>query len=83
MLRRSDHETGAIRPPGDVLRAAVAASHGGDGWRHVTADYRDLVVAANLYVCDASVFPTSVGVNPIESIMALADYAAPRILSRC
>jgi choline dehydrogenase-like flavoprotein len=37
----------------------------------------------NLYVCDASVFPTSVGVNPIESIMALADYAAPRILSRC
>jgi choline dehydrogenase-like flavoprotein len=37
----------------------------------------------NLYVCDASIFPTSVGVNPMLSIMALADYAAPRILSRC
>lgn len=36
----------------------------------------------NLYVCDASVFPTSVGVNPVESVMALADYAAPRILAR-
>ncbi len=36
----------------------------------------------NLFVCDASVFPTSVGVNPIESIMGLADYAAPRILAR-
>ncbi len=36
----------------------------------------------NLFVCDASVFPTSVGVNPIESIMALAHYAAPRILAR-
>ena len=36
----------------------------------------------NLFVCDASVFPSSVGVNPIESIMALADYAAPRILAR-
>jgi choline dehydrogenase-like flavoprotein len=36
----------------------------------------------NLFVCDASVFPTSVGVNPIATIMALADYAAPRILAR-
>lgn len=30
----------------------------------------------NLYVCDASVFPTSLGVNPQVPIMALADYAA-------
>ena len=29
----------------------------------------------NLYVCDASVFPTSVGVNPQLTVMALADYA--------
>jgi choline dehydrogenase-like flavoprotein len=33
----------------------------------------------NLYVCDASVFPTSLGVNPQVPIMALADYAAPAI----
>jgi choline dehydrogenase-like flavoprotein len=36
---------------------------------------------ANLYACDASVFPTSVGVNPAESVMAVADYGAQRILS--
>jgi choline dehydrogenase-like flavoprotein len=36
----------------------------------------------NLFVCDASVFPTSVTVNPVSTIMAVADYAAPRILAR-
>jgi choline dehydrogenase-like flavoprotein len=36
----------------------------------------------NLFVCDASVFPSSVTVNPMSTIMALADYAAPRILAR-
>jgi choline dehydrogenase-like flavoprotein len=34
---------------------------------------------SNLYVCDASVFPTSITVNPQLTVMALADYAAPRI----
>lgn len=34
---------------------------------------------SNLYVCDASVFPTSLGVNPQLTIMALAHYAAKRI----
>jgi choline dehydrogenase-like flavoprotein len=33
----------------------------------------------NLYVCDASVFPTSVTVNPQLTVMALADYAAREI----
>jgi len=30
----------------------------------------------NLYVCDASVFPSSLGVNPQLTVMALADYAS-------
>jgi choline dehydrogenase-like flavoprotein len=34
---------------------------------------------ANLFVCDASVFPTSLGVNPQLTVMALAHYAAPFI----
>jgi choline dehydrogenase-like flavoprotein len=34
---------------------------------------------ANLFVCDASVFPTSLGVNPQLTVMALAQYAAPFI----
>ncbi|HET7040264.1 MAG TPA: FAD-dependent oxidoreductase, partial [Gemmatimonadales bacterium] len=33
----------------------------------------------NLYVCDASVFPASITVNPQLTVMALADYAAARI----
>jgi len=33
----------------------------------------------NLYVCDASVFPSSIGVNPQLTVMALADYAVPLI----
>lgn len=33
----------------------------------------------NLYVCDASVFPTSLGVNPQVTVMTLAHYAAPII----
>lgn len=36
----------------------------------------------NLFVCDASVFPSSVGVNPMETVMGLATYAAPRIFAR-
>ena len=35
----------------------------------------------NLFVCDASVFPSGVRVNPIHSILSMADYAAPRILA--
>jgi choline dehydrogenase-like flavoprotein len=33
----------------------------------------------NLYVCDASSFPSSVTVNPQLTVMALADYAAAGI----
>jgi len=33
----------------------------------------------NLFVCDASVFPTSLGVNPQVTVMTLAYYAAPMI----
>ena len=32
---------------------------------------------SNLYVCDASVFPSSLGVNPQISVMTMAEYAVP------
>lgn len=34
----------------------------------------------DLFVCDASIFPTPLGVNPISTIMSVAHYAAARIL---
>jgi choline dehydrogenase-like flavoprotein len=36
----------------------------------------------NAFVCDASVFPDAIGVNPMNTIMALALHAAPKILAR-
>jgi choline dehydrogenase-like flavoprotein len=33
----------------------------------------------NLFVCDASVFPSSLGVNPQVSVMTMAEYAVPFI----
>lgn len=36
----------------------------------------------NLFVCDASVFPSCIGVNPIHTIMAMARMAAPRIAAQ-
>ena len=34
----------------------------------------------NLYVCDASVFPTALGVNPQLTVMALATITADKII---
>ena len=34
----------------------------------------------NLYVCDASVFPTALGVNPQLTVMALATITANKII---
>jgi choline dehydrogenase-like flavoprotein len=34
---------------------------------------------ANLFVIDGSVFPSSLGVNPQESIMGVASWAAAKL----
>ena len=35
----------------------------------------------NLFLCDASVFPSSIGVNPQLTVMSLAHYAVPFVAS--
>jgi choline dehydrogenase-like flavoprotein len=52
----------------------------GEDPKHSVVNSRGETRAArNLIVCDASVFPTSCGVNPMVSVMTLARYQGKRI----
>ncbi|KAM7192803.1 GMC oxidoreductase [Rhypophila sp. PSN 637] len=54
------------------------SSHSGEG----VVDARGKVwEAENLYVADASVFPSASGVNPMITVMAIADWIARGIVS--
>jgi choline dehydrogenase-like flavoprotein len=72
-----------IQKPEDV---SLSTAHPQGG--NPMSDNRDIGVVGtdfrvhgfnNLYVCDASIFPTGVKVNPQLSIMGLAHYAAEKI----
>ncbi len=56
------------------------ACMGGDRARHVCDGWGKVYDADGLWVSDASLFPTPIGVNPAETIMALATRNAERIL---
>lgn len=62
----SAHVNGTCRMGNDSRTAAVNP----DGERYGVR---------GLYVCDGSIFPTSLGVNPQETIMALASVIADRM----
>jgi choline dehydrogenase-like flavoprotein len=74
-----------VRDNADIL-LSTAHPQGGNpvgerrGGGVVDAGFR-LHELRNLWVCDASAFPSSVTVNPQLTVMALAQYAAPRILA--
>jgi choline dehydrogenase-like flavoprotein len=53
---------------------------GGDPTRHVCDSYGRVYNTDGLYVADASLFPSPIGINPMETIMALATRNAERIL---
>jgi len=56
------------------------ARMGGDPARHVCDSYGKVYDSAGLVVADASLFPSPIGVNPMETIMALATRNAERML---
>jgi len=56
------------------------AAMGADPARHVCDAFGAVRGAEALYVSDASLFPSPVGVNPAETIMALATRNAERFL---
>ncbi len=85
---RSAADLGLIdRMDVDPCRMAVFSAHqmgtaamGKDPARSVTDSWGRCHGYANLFVCDGSLFPTSLGVNPQITIAALADRTARHIL---
>lgn len=75
----------AVRNNPDSLMLGSAHPQGGN---KMGADEKECVVDSdckvhgsdNLYVCDASVFPTALGVNPQLTVMALATITANKIV---
>jgi choline dehydrogenase-like flavoprotein len=68
-----------VREPGDLLLTSAHPQGGNALGAVVDEDFR-VRGLRNLYLCDASVFPTSVYVNPQLTVMGMAQYAARRIL---
>jgi choline dehydrogenase-like flavoprotein len=56
------------------------ARMGDDPKRHVCDSYGKVWGADGLWVSDASLFPSPIGVNPMETIMALSTRNAERLL---
>lgn len=56
------------------------AGMGGDRRRHVCDSFGRVYDADGLIVSDASLFPSPIGVNPMETIMTLATRNAERLL---
>jgi choline dehydrogenase-like flavoprotein len=68
---------GRVRQSGDLLLTS-AHPQGGNAIGDVVDDNFRVRGWEGLYVCDASVFPSSVHVNPQLTVMGMAEYAARR-----
>ena len=76
----------AIRDNPDGLRVGSAHPQGGnkmgdDPAKAVVDSDCKVFGFKNLYVCDASVFPTALGVNPQLTVMALGTIIAKKIIA--
>ncbi len=88
-LRSIDDVRGLFSRPIDKRGFEVMTVHmmgtcaiGEDPARHVCDSYGAVRGSEGLYVADASLFPSPIGVNPMETIMALATRNAERLLER-
>ncbi len=73
----------AVPPTGMALSTVHVmgtAGMGGDPARHVCDSYGRVYGTEGLQVSDASLFPSPIGINPMETIMALATRNAEHLL---
>lgn len=87
VLERPDDLRRILEAPSDPNRLTLFSAHpqgscrmASDPRYGVTDSFNRSFDFQNLFVCDGSSFPTSVGVNPMITIMALADRCAGYII---
>ena len=86
-LRSADDIPSLFSRPIDKAGMEVMTVHlmgttamGGDPRRHVCDSYGKVYGYEGLYVADGGLFPSPIGVNPMETIMALATRNAERLI---
>jgi choline dehydrogenase-like flavoprotein len=76
-LRMTDIYLGTAHPQGGNMIAGINSTHRED--RVVTEDFK-LDGFDNVFVADASLFPTSITINPQWTIMAMSSMAAKNVI---
>jgi len=89
VVMRSEADVALLdRAPWEPLRVSVFSAHamggcqmGRDPEKSVVDSRLKVHWLDNVWVVDGSVFPTSLGVNPMETILGLAHWASDHIAS--
>ena len=89
VVMRSEADVALLdRAPWEALRVSVFSAHamggcamGRDPEKSVVDSHLKVHWLDNVFVTDGSVFPTSLGVNPMETILGMAHWASDHIAS--